>query len=86
MTTHLGHVIETTERYTMWLTEGIAGSKQQQGDSDGESKSTREQDSEQEKPKKEKDTTPVESDAEFEVRSFTLPFCKCEVVFHALHA
>lgn len=28
MSTHLGHVIETTERYTMWLTEGIAGAKQ----------------------------------------------------------
>lgn len=28
MSTHLGHVIETTEKYTMWLTEGIAGAKQ----------------------------------------------------------
>ncbi|CDI98275.1 helicase [Echinococcus multilocularis] len=28
MSTHLGHVIETTERYTMWLTEGIIGAKQ----------------------------------------------------------
>lgn len=42
MTTHLGHVIETTERYTVWLTEGITGAKQQQaltntGDSDTES-------------------------------------------------
>lgn len=25
MSTHLGHVIETTERYTAWLTEGITG-------------------------------------------------------------
>ncbi|VDM31077.1 unnamed protein product [Hydatigera taeniaeformis] len=29
MSTHLGHVIETTERYTMWLTEGMVGVKQQ---------------------------------------------------------
>uniref|UniRef100_A0A0X3NT99 Helicase domino n=1 Tax=Schistocephalus solidus TaxID=70667 RepID=A0A0X3NT99_SCHSO len=25
MNTHLGHVIETTEKYTLWLTEGITG-------------------------------------------------------------
>ncbi|VDN09493.1 unnamed protein product, partial [Dibothriocephalus latus] len=34
MNTHLGHVIETTEKYTLWLTEGITGASAIQSNPD----------------------------------------------------
>lgn len=58
MSTHLDNVIETTEKYTEWLTEGIVGSKA----NDQESSS---------KDKEEEATSvsevPIDSDAEFVV-------------------
>nr|CDS31584.1 helicase [Hymenolepis microstoma] len=59
MSTHLGHVIETTERYTMWLTEGIIGSKQ--NDQDAASK---DKDAVKEENVATSDAA-IESDAEF---------------------
>lgn len=62
MSTHLGHVIETTERYTMWLTEGIIGVKQPSAtDQEASDKETG-------RGEKSKDVeSPQESDAEFVV-------------------
>ncbi|KAL5108649.1 Helicase domino [Taenia crassiceps] len=60
MSTHLGHVIETTERYTMWLTEGIIGVKQPAAtDQEASDKET----TRDEKTKEAE--SPRESDAEF---------------------
>uniref|UniRef100_A0A5K3FAE4 Helicase C-terminal domain-containing protein n=2 Tax=Mesocestoides corti TaxID=53468 RepID=A0A5K3FAE4_MESCO len=68
MSTHLGHVIETTERYTLWLTEGITGAKKPQqpttANSDTESEFPDKGLMEGDTPKK--NTSVEDSDVEFE--------------------